>query len=157
MENSKKKIKSLRNIHKEIATEIKARPHMIPDDIVYQFLKTKAFQLNEPEKKKKILITSVLPNQHIRGQKDFFRSTSPMKKNSLSYKTSKTRKNKLEPDIDHYERKASEFSSISPIFKEYFESSRTPLPSNKNTEDYRMHYDRIFKGKISKKYLINYS
>ena len=154
----KKETKTLRHIHKDIAHEIKRRPYLVPDDIFYLFTKNNPYRLKNPERAKIINNISTTPKKHSREQKEFFRSFSPSKRISYFETVSKTPVNKY-PKIqltDNIFNNRSESSTPTPFTDDYYENSLMPLyehkENSKNTE-YRKQYNRIFRGKISKKYL----
>ena len=148
-----KPLKTLRHIHKEIANDIRSRPHNIPSNILYIYLKNNPFQLKSRDKLKPTDFTQSPPKKHQREEKDFIRSFSPAKRKNMIEPTSKTPTSKNLRELSA--ETPGENTLTSNLYsKEYYEKSLPRLEDKTNlNSEYRKRYDRIFRGKISKSYL----
>jgi hypothetical protein len=158
MDFNNKKIKSLRNIRKEAVCELKLCPQKLTNDYFYSFMRLNAFKLsNNPAiSKPSTPIPSPNPlNKHNRDPHQFLRSCSPTKRKPLLKRDSRSssKVSSIKLSINQVIDLQINSTSDSIPYDEKEFSDLCMLNNNLLAPDYRKKYDRMFRGKISRKYL----
>lgn len=160
MDLKKKTIKSLRNIHKETATELKNCPQRLTNEYFYSYMRSNAFKLSNSQLASKPVTptpASTSLNKHKRAPQSFHRSFSPKKRLTIiktqspiqDPKSPIKRLENLENDLtvrqdpEEVSKNENNFNYLC------FDKDNKGLVS----PEYRKKYDRLFKGKISKNFL----
>ena len=162
MDLKRKTIKSLRNIHKETATELKNCPQRLTNEYFYSYMRFNAFKLSNSHPKSKSKPTTPNPastalNKHNREPQTFHRFFSPKKR--ITILKNKSILQDPKPSVRLLESLENSFITI-PDRKEVSKNEKTfnYLSFDKDNKslaspDYRKKFDRMFKGKISKTFL----